>query len=53
MGHWVDLIAADGATIPAWRAEPKGAPRGALVVVQEIFGVNSHTRRVRRLSRRR
>ena len=32
MGHWIDLIAADGATISAWRAEPKGAPRGALVI---------------------
>ena len=46
MGHWIDLIAADGATISAWRAEPTGAPRGALVVVQEIFGVNSHIRSV-------
>jgi carboxymethylenebutenolidase len=46
MGHWIDVIAADGATISAWRAEPKGAPRGALVVVQEIFGVNSHIRSV-------
>jgi carboxymethylenebutenolidase len=46
MGHWVDLVAADGARIAAWRAEPAGAPRGALVVVQEIFGVNSHVRSV-------
>ena len=46
MGHWIELTAADGATISAWRAEPKGAPRGGLVVVQEIFGVNSHIRSV-------
>ena len=46
MGRWIELPAADGATISAWRAEPKGAPRGGLVVVQEIFGVNSHIRGV-------
>ena len=46
MGHWIELTAADGTTISAWRAEPKGAPRGGLVVVQEIFGVNSHIRGV-------
>ena len=46
MGRWIELTAADGATVSAWRAEPKGAPRGGLVVVQEIFGVNSHIRGV-------
>jgi len=29
-----------------YRADPKGAPRGAIVVIQEIFGVNSHIRAV-------
>ena len=29
----------------AWRAEPKGPPRGAIVVIQEIFGVNDGIRR--------
>lgn len=29
-----------------WLADPQGAPRGALVVVQEIFGVNAHMRSV-------
>ena len=29
----------------AWRAEPAGAPRGAIVVIQEIFGVNEGIRR--------
>ena len=28
----------------AWRAEPAGAPRGAIVVIQEIFGVNEGIR---------
>ncbi|MEO8485880.1 MAG: dienelactone hydrolase family protein [Betaproteobacteria bacterium] len=46
MGHWIELVAADGATISAWRSEPSGKPRGGLVVAQEIFGVNSHIRSV-------
>ena len=46
MGHWIDLTAADGVTITAWRADPAGKPRGGLVVAQEIFGVNSHIRSV-------
>jgi carboxymethylenebutenolidase len=33
-------------SIGAWRADPEGAPLGALVVVQEIFGVNAHMRSV-------
>jgi len=32
--------------VDAWRADPEGAPLGALVVVQEIFGVNPHIRSV-------
>jgi carboxymethylenebutenolidase len=32
--------------IGGWEAKPHGPPRGALVIVQEIFGVNSHIRRV-------
>ena len=46
MGQWIELTASDGARISAWRAEPVGTPRGGLVVVQEIFGVNSHIRAV-------
>ena len=38
-------MAADGHTLSASRAGPEGGSR-ALVVVQEIFGVNSHMRRV-------
>lgn len=36
----------DGAEIAVYRAESKGERRGGLVVVQEIFGVNSHIRNV-------
>ena len=33
-------------SVDAWRADPEGAPLGALVVLQEIFGVNPHVRSV-------
>lgn len=46
MGQMIELIAADGARIPAYEARPQGQPRGAVVVIQEIFGVNSHIRSV-------
>lgn len=42
----VTLQAADGHRFDAFVAHPAGAPRGALVVVQEIFGVNGHIRDV-------
>jgi carboxymethylenebutenolidase len=45
MGHWVSLQTPSG-TISAWRADPPAASRGQLVVIQEIFGVNSHIRGV-------
>jgi carboxymethylenebutenolidase len=46
MGHWVSLETPTGDTIAAWRADPAIPAIGALVVVQEIFGVNSHIRNV-------
>jgi carboxymethylenebutenolidase len=46
MGTMTELSAADGFRLAAYRAEPDGPPRGGLVVVQEIFGVNSHIRSV-------
>jgi hypothetical protein len=46
MGSFTTLAAADGFTFPAYVAQPAGTPRGAVVVVQEIFGVNSHIRAV-------
>lgn len=46
MGAFVQLIAQDGTQIPAWVAEPEGKVRGAIVVAQEIFGVNDHIRAV-------
>ena len=46
MGTMIELKAADGHKFAAYRAEPQGKPRGGLIVVQEIFGVNSHIRGV-------
>jgi len=46
MGDTITLTAEDGHKLAAYRAAPTGAPRGGLVVVQEIFGVNSHIKSV-------
>ena len=46
MGQFTELKAADGQAIPAYVAQPKGQARGGIVVIQEIFGVNSHIRSV-------
>lgn len=46
MGQWLELTAADGFHLTAYRADPPAQPRGGLIVVQEIFGVNSHIRAV-------
>ena len=46
MGKMIELKAADGHTLSAYRADPAGKPRGGIVVIQEIFGVNSHIRSV-------
>jgi carboxymethylenebutenolidase len=42
---WTELTAADGHRLAAWRDGPRRATR-ALVVVQEIFGVNNHMRNI-------
>lgn len=42
----IQLVAADGHRFDAYIADPAGRARGAIVVVQEIFGVNSHIRSV-------
>lgn len=46
MGKMIELTAADGHKLAAYRADPSGKPRGGIVVIQEIFGVNSHIRQV-------
>lgn len=42
MGEWIDITAADGHRLGAFRAEPEGPPRGGLVIAQEMYGVNSY-----------
>lgn len=44
VGKWTQVTAEDGHSLDAWLAEPVGRPRGAVVVIQEIFGVNHHIR---------
>jgi len=40
------LKCADGFNLSAYEAGPQGTCRGAVVVIQEVFGVNSHIRSV-------
>jgi carboxymethylenebutenolidase len=46
MSEFTTLMARDGHEFNAWLAAPAGKPRGAVVVIQEIFGVNAHIRAV-------
>lgn len=46
MGQFINLQAADGFQFLAYVAQPAGKPRGGVVVLQEIFGVNAHIRAV-------
>ena len=46
LGEFTTIMARDGHEFQTWLAAPPGRPRGALLVIQEIFGVNSHIRAV-------
>jgi len=46
LGQHFTLTAADQHQLGAYRADPKGAAKGGVVVIQEIFGVNQHIRAV-------
>lgn len=46
MGRQRQIRAVDGFAVGAYEAVPDEAPRGGIVVIQEIFGVNSHIRAV-------
>jgi carboxymethylenebutenolidase len=46
MSDWIKLKASDGHELSAYVARPVGAVIGALVLVQEIYGVNAHIRSV-------
>ncbi len=45
MGEHIGIDTANG-RIGAWLAMPQGRPRGGIVVIQEIFGINAHIRSV-------
>lgn len=45
MAHWIYIETPHG-PLRAWRTEPTAPSRGAVVVIQEIFGVNAHIRSV-------
>src|ERR1700760_97023 len=46
VGQDIKLKASDGFQLGGYRADPAGAPKAAVVVIQEIFGVNHHIRAV-------
>jgi carboxymethylenebutenolidase len=46
MGKMITLKSKDGHELDAYLAEPKGKAKGGIVVVQEIFGVTNHIKRV-------
>jgi carboxymethylenebutenolidase len=46
MGEFTTIMARDGHEFQAWLAAAPGRPRGALLVIQEISGINNHIRTV-------
>ena len=46
MGSNITLTSSDGFVLDAYEARPTGQTKGGVVVIQEIFGVNSHIRSV-------
>ena len=46
MGHDITLTASDNFKLGGYRADPAGKAQAAIVVIQEIFGVNHHIRAV-------
>ena len=46
MGQDIKLTASDDFQLGGYRADPAGTPKAAVVVIQEIFGVNHHIRAI-------
>ncbi|MCU0838044.1 MAG: dienelactone hydrolase family protein [Rhodospirillales bacterium] len=46
MAETIEIEASDGHRLSACRVVPAGPRRGGVVVIQEVFGVNAHIRRV-------
>ena len=46
MGRAADIRASDGFKLSAWRSDPAGKPKAAVVVLQEFFGITDYIREV-------
>jgi carboxymethylenebutenolidase len=46
MGEYTTIMARDGHEFQSWLTAPPGRARGAVVVIQEVFGVNAHIRKL-------
>ena len=46
MNHKISIKSADDKNLPIYVSEPKGIRKGAIVIIQEIFGVNNHIKSV-------
>ena len=46
MGEIINATASDGHGFDIYLAQSKGSPRGGIVLIQEIFGVNNHIKTV-------
>jgi carboxymethylenebutenolidase len=46
MSSFQNITSSDGFVLPVYVAQPVGPAKGAIVVLQEIFGVNSHIQAV-------
>ena len=46
MGEIINATASDGHEFDIYLAQSKGSPRGGIVLIQEIFGVNNHIKSV-------
>ncbi len=46
MDETIELTADDGQSFAAYRATPTAKPKGGVVILQEIFGVTDHIRRI-------
>ena len=46
MGKMITLKSSDGFELSAYRADPAGKPKGCMIVIQEIFGLNDHIKSI-------
>ncbi len=46
MGEMIAITADDGFSFSAYQALPETTPKGSVLIIQEIFGVNQHIREV-------